>query len=257
MIDNKKACEKFTKYVAKFDRNNERVKVKEAHSIRTQNISEIIAKELNLDEEKVELAKLIGLIHDIGRFKQEEVYHTFEDTPDCDHAQIGLEILFDEGLIHEFTDEEKYYEIIKKAIKNHDKFEIEDGLTEEELLFAKLIRDADKVDNYYTKTIQDIESLLGKTKEEAESEKITDNVWKQFLDGKTIISNTRVTAMDMWLSYIVWIYDIYFLPSLQYILEKDSINRVIDRLDYKDPDTKNKMEYARKTLHEYILSKVV
>lgn len=255
MIDNKKAYDNFVKYVSQFDRNDIRVQLKEAHSIRTANIAEMIAKGLNLTEEQVELAKLIGLLHDIGRFRQEEVYHTFADVDSCDHANLGKVVLFDEGTIKVFTDEEKYYHIIEKAIVNHNKYEIEDGLSEEELLFAKLIRDADKIDNFSVKRIHDINTLLGEPPEEVEKEKITDEVWQQFLEGKTVLSRTRVTAVDHWVSYLAWIYDINFLPGLQYMLDEGSIDRVIDRFDYKDSDTKNKMEYARKVLHEYILER--
>lgn len=35
------------------------------------------------------------------------------------------------------------------AIKNHNKYKIEDGLTSKEEFFAKLIRDADKIDILY------------------------------------------------------------------------------------------------------------
>ena len=40
----------------------------------------------------------------------------------------------------------EYDEIIKKAIHNHNKLLIEEGLTKEEELFCKIIRDADKLD---------------------------------------------------------------------------------------------------------------
>ena len=256
MIDNNKAQEKFIEYTSTFDRNDKRVLLKEGHSIRTQNIAEMIAKGMGLEEEQIRLAKLIGLLHDIGRFRQEEVYHTFSDIDSCDHANIGVEILFDEGLIKEFTDEEKYYEIIKKAIRNHNKFKIESGLTPVELLFAKLIRDADKIDNFSVKRNHDLNTLLGKPTEVIEKEKITDEVWEQFLEGKTILSKTRVTALDHWLSYLAWIYDINFLPGLQYLLDEGAIDRAVDRIDYKDSETKNRMEHARRILHEYILEKV-
>ena len=52
-------------------------------------------------------------------------------------------------MIRKFIEPSKYDEIIRKDIINHNKFAIEEGLTEEELLFAKLIRDADKIDIIY------------------------------------------------------------------------------------------------------------
>lgn len=256
MIDLDKARENFIKYSRSFDRNDERVRVKEAHCLRTEVVSEIIAKGLGLTEEQIDLAKLIGLLHDIGRFEQEELFYTFADTEECDHAKIAVRLLFEDGKIKEFTNEEKYYDIIRKAIANHNRYEIEDGLNDEELLFAKLIRDADKIDNFQVKQNSNLQNLLGETKEEVEHDKISEDVWEQFMQEKTILSSTRKTGIDHWLSYLAWIYDINFIPGLQYLLDKDSLNRVIDRFDYKDSGTKEQMEYARRVLHEYIKKKV-
>ena len=47
------------------------------------------------------------------------------------------------------VDQDKYDELIKIAVKNHNKYKIEDGLTQEQELFAKIIRDADKIDIFY------------------------------------------------------------------------------------------------------------
>ena len=38
-----------------------------------------IAKSLNLSEEEQDLAELIGLLHDIGRFEQWKWYGTYSD----------------------------------------------------------------------------------------------------------------------------------------------------------------------------------
>ena len=78
----------------------------------------------------------------------------------------------------------------------------------------------------------------------------------ELLNKKTIISSTRITAMDHWLSYLAWIYDYNFTPSLEYVEEKGLIDGVLDRIDYKDSDTKTKMDYARKTLHQYISERI-
>ena len=169
-----------------------------------------------------------------------------------DHAELGVEILFKDGFIREFIDIDKYDNIIKEAIRNHNKYEIEDGLDERELLFAKIIRDADKTDNFKVKQYQDFESLFKASEQEVQEEKITDDIWNVFLQEKTIISSQRVTNMDKWLSYLAWVYDYNFVPSLQYLKENDCINKVIDRLDYKDEITKERMECAREKVNKYI-----
>ena len=43
---------------------------------------------------------------------------------------------------------------------------------------------------------------------------------------------------------------------LKYLKENDCVNKIIDRLDYKDEETKERMEYARKKVSEYIDKKL-
>ena len=103
--------------------------------------SEYIAKDLKLTQEDTNLAKLIALLHDIGRFKQIELYNNFMDNMENnDHADYGVKILFRDNLIRNFITDNKYDSIIYKAIFNHNKYKIENGLNERELLHAKLKR---------------------------------------------------------------------------------------------------------------------
>ena len=70
MIDIKKAQEEFIKYTQISDLDNENIKGKQGHSIRVMRICNKIAKSLNLSDEQVDIATLIGLLHDIARFEQ-------------------------------------------------------------------------------------------------------------------------------------------------------------------------------------------
>ena len=46
--------------------------------------------------------------------------------------------------------------------------------------------------------------------------------------------------------------DIYFRASFDIIKEHDYLNKIIDRIPYSNPDTKNKMETIRTRLTEFI-----
>lgn len=251
------AKDKFKNYAQQFKVADNKVNIKITHTMGVVEVSGYIARNLNLSQEDIELAELIGLLHDIGRFEQAVKYDNYDDYDTIDHAELGVEILFKNGFIREFIDTDKYGNIIEKAIRNHNKYEIEDGLDERELLFAKIIRDADKTDNFKVKQYQDFESLFKASEQEVQEEKITDDIWNVFLQEKTIISSQRVTNMDKWLSYLAWVYDYNFAHSLQYLKENDCINKVIDRLDYKDEITKERMECAREKANRYINEKLV
>ena len=122
--------EEFEKYVNNYDLTKEKVILKKNHSIRVMNLCVKYAKKLGFNDEDISLAKVIGLLHDIGRFEQLKEFNSFDDS-NIDHADLGVKILFEEGLIRDFIEEDKYDYIIKKAIENHNKYKIEDLKTSE------------------------------------------------------------------------------------------------------------------------------
>ena len=141
--------EEFTKYVNNYDMNDENIRLKYNHSIRVMELSRKYAQILGFNDEDIYLATLIGLLHDIGRFEQLRVYHSYNDRETIDHAEYGIEQLFDKGLIKNFIKDEKYYDIIKYAIKYHNKFKLPVCDNERMMMHAKLIRDVDKIDIIY------------------------------------------------------------------------------------------------------------
>ena len=68
--------------------------------------------------------------------------------------------MFQNNLIRKFIDDDKYDEIISKAIYNHNKYKIQEGLNEIELLQCKIIRDADKLDNFRVKEKDNFKVLI-------------------------------------------------------------------------------------------------
>ena len=64
----------------------------------------------------MELAELIGLLHDIGRFEQIKRYNTFIDKNSINHGQLGVKILFDDNQIRRFIKDSKYDDIIDGLI---------------------------------------------------------------------------------------------------------------------------------------------
>ena len=121
MIDITKAKEAFKEYVKNYDLEDKKIQLKVAHIERTSQMAKKIAENLDLEKEDIELAELIGLLHDIGRFEQLKRFNTFVDRESINHGEFGVEILFKEGKIRDFIDTSKYDEIIKKAIINHNR----------------------------------------------------------------------------------------------------------------------------------------
>lgn len=76
------------------------------------------------------------------------------------------------------------------------------------------------------------------------------------MNSKVIVREDRNTYMDFWVSYIAFLFDFNFTSALTYIKEMDYINKVIDRLDYKNRDTKQKMEIMKKHAIRYMEDKL-
>lgn len=62
--------EVFERFIADYDLSNSDIKLKYNHSYRVADLQVKYAKLLGFNKEDIEIAKIIGLLHDIGRFEQ-------------------------------------------------------------------------------------------------------------------------------------------------------------------------------------------
>ena len=253
MIDIQKARIAFKKYISNYDNQNDPgFNLKVVHTYHVVDNASMIAKKLGLSEEDTKLAELIGLLHDIGRFDELKNLKTF-DSIGNDHAMFASKLLFEEGLITKFIDTDKYNHIIKKAIENHNKKQIEEGLSDEELLYAKIIRDADKLDNYRVKQEEKIEDLfpgIVNSKEELENSLISDNVYNAVMREECVDIKDRKYPLDYWICVLAFTFDLYFKETLLIVKEKNYIDILIERLNYNT--SKDKMNDIRNVLKNYI-----
>ena len=115
MLDLEKCKDEFLKYTEKYNLSNEKLKRKQLHSLRVMKKSRIIAQSLKLSEEEIQIATLIGLLHDIGRFEQYTKYNTFSDHNSIDHAELGIRILQENNYIKNYIEDENWINIIETA----------------------------------------------------------------------------------------------------------------------------------------------
>lgn len=239
-----------------FDINDEKISRKLKHTYHVVDNAIYICDDMKLSDEDKELAMLIALLHDIGRFNQAKQMKSFrEDITNYDHATLGVKLLFELGEIRKFIETDKYDNIIKKAIENHSKYILDKSdLTEKELLHCKIVRDADKLDSFRAKSVDDIFTMANIHENDIEDSKITEKVYNDFMNEKTILSKDRKSGIDIWISYIAFVFDLEFSSSLKMVKEKDYINSLLNRFDYKlDND---RMEILRKKALSYINEKI-
>ena len=79
-----KALEEFTRYTNTYLEYGDMIQNKINHTLRVTDNAVSLSKKLNLPEDKIEIIKVIALLHDIGRFEQWKNYHTFYDVDSID-----------------------------------------------------------------------------------------------------------------------------------------------------------------------------
>ncbi len=250
-IDLEHAKKAFLEYLKDFDTKDEKIALKVSHTYRVERMAGEIAGRLNLSEEDIKLARLIGLLHDIGRFVQLKETGSFDDSI-IPHAVLSNRILFDEGYIRRFIDDDHYDKIIFESIKNHGLFKYDISLEDKELLHTKIIRDADKLDNFHTKLIEKMETMLDVSVEELEMEEISDYGYDTFMKHEPLVNSMRKTHLDMWISYIAYIYDLNFDISKKIVVEHDYINRLFKRVSCKKVESAQKMVEMRLEMNKML-----
>lgn len=250
-----KAKHEFFKYVSNYDINNFNIKRKLDHSLRVMKICASIARNLNLNQEDQEIATIIGLLHDIARFEQFTKFQTFNDSKSFDHGAYGVGILKYNNFIRNFIEENQYDDLIYKAIKNHNKFQIEEGLTEREMLFAKIIRDADKLDILYQGAFifwknspQDLEKM--------ENSIITEEDIKPFIENRPVNRDKDLKQVEYHMTHLLielgFVFDMNFKITFTILNETNYINQIINRFNFKNQQTKESIEKVRKIVNDYI-----
>lgn len=234
--------------------NNPQSKLKLIHTYYTVELAKDIAESLALPEEEIDLAKIIALLHDIGRFKQSELYHTFrEDRIKIDHAKLGVEILFKDHLIEEWLTDTTNLSVIRQAIACHSLYTLDNvSLTAQEALHCRILRDADKLDNFRVRLSEDISQIANVEKEAFLSSTISPKVFEIFMSHQTILSADRKTEADIWVSYLAQIFGLYFLYSYQYVQENHLIEQMKRHYSFNLLDTEIKMQTMCEEVSSYV-----
>ena len=246
----------FEAYLDEYDRADDKIHLKIVHTYGVVDAAEDIARRMGLDEEDIQLAKVIGLLHDIGRFEQIRRFDSFEPGA-MEHAAYGAQLLFGpEKMIRRFVKDDRFDSLICTAIEKHSDFKLE-GITDERiLLHAKLIRDADKLDNCRVKLEESMETLLGVDEKGVGEGVIAPKVWESCMAKESVLSSDRVSKVDYWISYIAQYYDINFPETYEIMGEHDYVKRIKDRVPYALPETQEKMDILEAELDKYMDEKI-
>lgn len=102
-IDRQRVKDAFAEYTSHYDASDGKIKLKIDHTYRVAGLCGRIATSLGLPSQDVDLAWLLGMLHDVGRFEQLRQYGTFSDADSIDHAHFATEILFGQGRLADYV----------------------------------------------------------------------------------------------------------------------------------------------------------
>ena len=290
VINRKNVINAFAEYVRNYDPSDEKIKLKIDHTYRVAGLCQSIAKSLNLSEADVDIAWLLGMLHDIGRFEQIRRFGTFSDADSVDHAEFGADLLFKEGLIRKFA--EGYYEkcelvgagneeagqaysrqkdcqkdcdegklnseqvkcnegklagLLELAIRQHNKYRVKEGLTERQLMFCNILRDADKVDIFKVNAEVPMEIIYDVTTEELKNGIITKEVLESFYRKETVLKSLRKSAVDHIVGHISLLFELVYPESYRQAKEQGYVYKL---LDFKSDVPEVDVEFGR--MREYL-----
>lgn len=234
-IDREHVKQTFAQYVRRYDAEDEKILLKIRHTYRVAEISERIAASLGLSAYDTDLAWLIGMLHDIGRFEQLRRYGTFIDAESIDHAHFGVDLLFQDAYIQDYVEDclagmEKQQGdlyVIRTAIWNHNAYRIEEGLDERTLLFCKIIRDADKVDIFRVAYDTPLEVLYHCTSEEFQNAAVSPEVIKAYQEEHAVLRSLKKTPVDYLVGHISLVFELEFPVSRSITQEQGYVQKLL------------------------------
>ena len=277
VINRKNVINAFAEYVRNYDPSDEKIKLKIDHTYRVAGLCQRIAESLGLSEPDVDIAWLLGMLHDIGRFEQIRRFGTFNDAQSVDHAEFGADLLFKEGLIRKFA--EGYYEecelarsgneeaeqiiknnehhnkdtgLLEMAIRQHNKYRVKEDLTERQRMFCDILRDADKVDIFKVNADIPMEIIYDVTTEELKNGIITKEVLESFYKKETVLKSVRRSAVDHIVGHISLLFELVYKESYRQAKEQGYVYKL---LDFKSdvPEINAEFDDMRKYVDEFLM----
>lgn len=207
----------------------------------------------NKDKEFLRSAKLAYLFHDIGRFAEIEKY--FQEQKRYDHSLLSYEILksFPEYAIPEILLPIKHHgHMIEDLYKDEDYQSLTNkGAKEKVNQIAFLVRDADKIANFYllkniwVRKAPELSLFFYDKPIIRPKQKAID----QYLRGEMVDRGQETSKGEALLNYLSWIYDLNYVASFEFCHKTgvfNILNQIIETyIPDKEDQTKIKKQFEK------------
>jgi len=205
------------------------------HSLRVANNSAILAQSLLPTEEDWHIAEVIALFHDYG--KAFLIIQGTESPMNIqhNHASLSAKLVQQMEFYSKLSTEVQL--IVLKAIENHNKLKLPKLDNEQQTLFARLLRDADKLDIFETsyrffKEKNGIQPLM--TMDLLNQVDVSEKIVKSIMAGKTAAVEDMKTMNDYRLLLLSMAFDLNFKYTFRILSEKQYIQKIYETLPKRD-----------------------
>ncbi len=223
----------FLAYTANFCSGNKTADtnyiLKRHHTLRVVKNSRLIADSLGLSIEETALAQAAAVLHDVGRFTQYQRFGTFNDRKSLNHAELGLEVFTALPIWKELPRSQR--EILAPAVRYHNAARVPDELDRRQRRFAKLLRDADKLDIWLVVT-QYYQTVAACSQNSALEQGMPDrptyspNVIAALRASRFVRAEEMQTLNDFKLMQVSWVYDLNFQATFQMVLRRRFLEKL-------------------------------
>jgi len=175
----------------------------------------------------------MALFHDVGRFRQMAQYGTFVDRKSTDHAQLGVTILKQNRVLSDLPARERA--LILNSIRLHNRPVLPPQEDQELLQFAKLLRDADKLDIWrvvihYYHNKQNGQKNSALELDLPDQPEISAAVTKDVQQRRVVLASHLKTLNDFKVMQMGWVFDLNFRRSMQLVTERGYIAKLYHSL---------------------------
>jgi len=227
------------------------ISLKVEHTRKVCEVIELLSAGEGLNAEETCLASAIALLHDVGRFPQYRRWRTFRDSESDNHARLSLEVIRNQELLCHLPESERM--TIEEAVRFHNLLQLPAKLSSPTPLFARLIRDADKLDiwrvfmDFFHTPLNERASAVTLGLPDLPS--VSPECVASLAAGKVVHLDTVNLVNDFVLLQISWVYDLNFRSSCRLLQQRGYIQELAGTLP-ESADVQKAIATAINTINE-------
>lgn len=165
-------------------------------------------------------------------------------------CEIRRPCSFEEGHIKDFIASSEENDVIRAAIGEHNVYEVRGDLSKRELHFARLIRDADKLDIFrvYVMYREKNINVWNVDWSDLEKQSISDSVMAQARARRLVKTQSKATFMDFYVGALCFYFDLNFPISRKIAWEEGNYAKLLD-FHSQNPESEQKLDEIRELVH--------